>query len=687
MRLISLKLKNYRQFKDAEIEFPDGVTGIIGLNGAGKSTIIEAISWTLYGNVAARTDKQGIKRAGAAPSASVEVMLVAEISGIQYQITRVLKGQSQMGSGQIVSGGKVIAESVKGMDKEIEHLIGMDFPSFKTSFLAKQKELNALTDLKPAERKDVIIRMLGINSIDKAISEIRKDIRENKQSTEFKKRSLKDGNELRSEAQKLKNDSVKTARKVTEIEEELKKLKEVVGAFADKFNEDRKLNEKYNKLKTRKAQVEATLTEMNKREKEHIKQVEQLEKLEKELPALSKAYEGYEALKDKSRKFSATIEKQIDQISEKLEDMGVKYRELSENEARLKAQKTCPTCGQEIINPEKINEHFAERKAKLKSEETRLTKQKAILEKWEKAGEMPTKEDIADFKFDAEELEVNEKEIARLKPLADRYPLVKARVDQIKEMEISIEAGKKEKVEFENDLNKIIIELEKVPFDPKKYDLIALEFNKSNKLLESKYEERNSLKEMLGRIEGELIAKEKEIINTDQALKDIENSLHLQEDRNRLADIMTEYRTFLISRIQPELAEISGRLFSELTNGKYQGVELDENYEMHIYDGGAKYPLSRFSGGEADLANLCLRLAISQLISSSTGAETGFIILDEIFGSQDQFRKSAIMEALSGLSKMFRQMILITHVDEIKDGLEHIIEVSEDDSGISSVKQ
>ena len=131
-----------------------------------------------------------------------------------------------------------------------------------------------------------------------------------------------------------------------------------------------------------------------------------------------------------------------------------------------------------------------------------------------------------------------------------------------------------------------------------------------------------------------------------------------------------DYRQFLISRIRPKLSEIAGYLLSELTAGKYTGVELDEEYNLYIFDGNVKYPLQRFSGGEADIANLCLRLAISQLIASSSGVETGFIIL----------------QALNNLSKKFRQIILITHVEDIKDTVENIIEVTENEEGISQIK-
>jgi exonuclease SbcC len=74
------------------------------------------------------------------------------------------------------------------------------------------------------------------------------------------------------------------------------------------------------------------------------------------------------------------------------------------------------------------------------------------------------------------------------------------------------------------------------------------------------------------------------------------------------------------------------------------------------------------------------------LIAEASGIETGFIILDEIFGSQDLQRKGLIIQALNNLSKKFRQIILITHVEDIKDSVENIIEIVENEEGISKVK-
>jgi exonuclease SbcC len=99
------------------------------------------------------------------------------------------------------------------------------------------------------------------------------------------------------------------------------------------------------------------------------------------------------------------------------------------------------------------------------------------------------------------------------------------------------------------------------------------------------------------------------------------------------------------------------------------------------------HPLGRFSGGEADLANLSLRLAISRIIADrASTSQMNFLILDEVFGSLDPIRKRSVMAALSGLSSQFRQVMLITHVEDIKDLMSTVIRVEELPDGTSTAK-
>ncbi|HWR82573.1 MAG TPA: SbcC/MukB-like Walker B domain-containing protein, partial [Candidatus Deferrimicrobium sp.] len=115
-------------------------------------------------------------------------------------------------------------------------------------------------------------------------------------------------------------------------------------------------------------------------------------------------------------------------------------------------------------------------------------------------------------------------------------------------------------------------------------------------------------------------------------------------------------------------------------------VELDEKYNLRIMDYGQYYAVDRFSGGEKDLANLCLRLAISQALTESAGLARSFIILDEVFGSQDSDRQDLILRALANLKNRFPQILLITHVEEIRDRVETLIEVIPTGTGWSEVR-
>ena len=153
-----------------------------------------------------------------------------------------------------------------------------------------------------------------------------------------------------------------------------------------------------------------------------------------------------------------------------------------------------------------------------------------------------------------------------------------------------------------------------------------------------------------------------------------------------LSEVMFSFRTHLISRIRPTLSDYASDFFARLTDSKYNEIELDENYNLMVYDEGKLYSIERFSGGEEDLANLCIRLAISEVITERAGGIFNFIILDEIFGSQDTVRRHNIMKSLNGLSSKFRQIFLITHIDDLKNDMENVIYVTENEDGISTVK-
>ena len=92
-------------------------------------------------------------------------------------------------------------------------------------------------------------------------------------------------------------------------------------------------------------------------------------------------------------------------------------------------------------------------------------------------------------------------------------------------------------------------------------------------------------------------------------------------------------------------------------------------------------------GGEEDLANLVLRLAISQMIAERAGQPFSLLILDEIFGSLDELRRASVLELLRRLNDRFEQVILITHIESVREMLDHVITVRYDPSRDRTVVQ
>ena len=157
--------------------------------------------------------------------------------------------------------------------------------------------------------------------------------------------------------------------------------------------------------------------------------------------------------------------------------------------------------------------------------------------------------------------------------------------------------------------------------------------------------------------------------------------------RSKLENIMNNFKQDLISRIRPTLSKRTSKLFSKITKGRYSMIELDEEYNIKIEDEGNSFTTDRFSGGEGDLANLCLRIAISQeLAERASGMEVNFIALDEIFGSQDEERKKKILEALSELSNQFKQILVITHVEDVKEILPYVLSLKEDSENVTKIE-
>ena len=150
-----------------------------------------------------------------------------------------------------------------------------------------------------------------------------------------------------------------------------------------------------------------------------------------------------------------------------------------------------------------------------------------------------------------------------------------------------------------------------------------------------------------------------------------ELALHQELDR-ALGDLRTE----LNAHLRPDLSDLASGFLADLTRGRYAELELDDDYVATLLDEGDPKPV--ISGGEEDVANLALRLAISQMIAERAGQPLSLLVLDEIFGSLDEDRRMAVVELLRSLADRFPQVILITHIDSVREGFDRVVRVGYD---------
>lgn len=146
-----------------------------------------------------------------------------------------------------------------------------------------------------------------------------------------------------------------------------------------------------------------------------------------------------------------------------------------------------------------------------------------------------------------------------------------------------------------------------------------------------------------------------------------------------VADLLERFRGHEAQRAWPQLQRGASALLAAATDGRYADIRLSSDYRLAIVDRGDEHGLGRFSGGEQDLANLCLRLAIAEWVARERGADIGLLVLDEVFGSQDEDRRRLLMNQLRALSARFRQVLIITHVPDIAEMCDARIEVSMDE--------
>ncbi|MHB8172147.1 MAG: AAA family ATPase [Thermincolia bacterium] len=147
----------------------------------------------------------------------------------------------------------------------------------------------------------------------------------------------------------------------------------------------------------------------------------------------------------------------------------------------------------------------------------------------------------------------------------------------------------------------------------------------------------------------------------------------------------------IIENAIPELQDEANRFLSKLTDGRLT-IELItqkgnkrgntvETLEIEISDELGKRKYEMYSGGEAFRVNFALRLALSKLLAKRAGAKLQTLVIDEGFGTQDNQGKERLVAVINAIREDFEKIIIITHIQELKDAFPVRIEVNKSEQG------
>jgi DNA repair protein SbcC/Rad50 len=282
--------------------------------------------------------------------------------------------------------------------------------------------------------------------------------------------------------------------------------------------------------------------------------------------------------------------------------------------------------------------------------------------------------------YDPEAHAVLKSELKAALRAAERAAGFKATAEQLPLLERRLDPAEKEAAAANEEHDRLTELLKKTRPAPEARDELQQRLDAAQEAVEQSQEKLNEARNR-AESEDQAVASMKQQLHAarseERELRDARGELGL---RQAVAKALNDFAEETARRAHPILEQETTLLLTRVTRGRYASVTLGDDYLLRVFDDGKAHPLARFSGGEQDLASLCLRLGLSRTLARQQGIEAGFVILDEVFGSQDDHRRENVLEQLRELDTEFRQIFVISHVGDIAQHAAHRIEVERVDA-------
>jgi exonuclease SbcC len=293
MILNKVKLNDFISHKSTELDFGYGINVVVGPNGAGKTSILDAISFTLFNDYSGRGKRENLINSKANRcKAAVEFTE----GGIKYTAEwSIERDKSARGSlYRLHDGNRAMLAQGGGnaVVPEIEKILGIDKSMFVQSIYVRQGEIEELVTAKPADRKALVSKLLGVEDLQRAWENIRSVVDEYKWSSNRLEGELDQRPTIEADKQKYIAASLESEKSLQANKKELKEIERRINSLQTLLDQMTERKKTFDKLDKEKGLIEKTVEN----------DTEKLKKEQAELDKAKSAEEKTKSLEDEVNK-------------------------------------------------------------------------------------------------------------------------------------------------------------------------------------------------------------------------------------------------------------------------------------------------------------------------------------------------------------------------------------------------